>query len=110
MASTIAVTNRIVQGNRYVRNGTGNLGVYATSGVAITRGQLELGASIKDLRIDNAGGYNFEVSALTDASATVKAYRQKDPANAGGADIPAPEVANSVDLSAVTFRYRAEGH
>ena len=27
------------------------------------------------------------------------AYRQKDPANAGGADIPLPEVGNTVDLS-----------
>jgi hypothetical protein len=33
----------------------------------------------------------------------LKIYRQKDPAAAGGADIPLPEVANAVDLSGVTF-------
>jgi hypothetical protein len=32
----------------------------------------------------------------------VKVYRQKDPANAGGADIALPEVGNAVDLTGVS--------
>lgn len=37
------------------------------------------------------------------ATQKIKIYRQKDPANAGGADIAFVEVANAVDLSAVPF-------
>lgn len=39
------------------------------------------------------------------ATQTIKIYRQKDPANAGGADIAFTEVANAVDLSAVPFTF-----
>lgn len=109
MASTITIVDRYVQGNRYVRTGTGNLGVYATGGIAVTKAQFELNASLKDLQIRNAGGYVFEVTALTDAGATIKAYDQKDPAASGGADIALPQVGNTVDLSAVTFAFNAAG-
>lgn len=110
MSATITVTNRLVQGNRYVREGTGNLGVYATGGIAVTKANFELPASLKKLKIANAGGYVFETISLTDAGATIKAYDQKDPGAAGGADIALPQVGNTIDLSAVTFFFEAEGH
>lgn len=47
----------------------------------------------------SAGGYVFEYDG---ANQKVKAFRQKDPAAAGGADIALPEVANAVNLSAVS--------
>lgn len=110
MAASLTISHRYVQGNRYVRSGTGNLGTYATGGVTVTKAALDLPVRVTHFYVGEAGGYVFEVSALADASATVKAYRQKDPAAAGGADIALPEVANAVDLSAVTFRWRAEGN
>jgi hypothetical protein len=51
-------------------------------------------------------GYVFE---FIPASQLLKAYRQKDPAAAGGADIALVEVANAVDLSAVVVRFLAIG-
>jgi hypothetical protein len=55
---------------------------------------LHVGAGVAN------GGY---VTAWDEANQKLKIYRQKDPAAAGGADIPLPEVANAVDLSGVTF-------
>ena len=90
---------------RKVRRGTISLGTYATNGVAVTPKNLEL-VRIDDIDIQPSGGYVFEWLPST---GKVKAYRQKDPGAAGGADIPLPEVANAFDLSAVTARFRAEG-
>lgn len=53
-----------------------------------------------------APGYLVVADAATQ---TVKIYRQKDPANAGGADIAFTEVADGVDLSAVPFTFFAIG-
>ena len=53
---------------------------------------------------------NLPVFSWDKANAKVLAYRQKDPAAAGGADIPLPEVANAVDMSAVTFNWVAYGN
>lgn len=53
-----------------------------------------------------SGGY---VTAFDKATQKLKIYRSKDPAAAGGADIPLQEVANAVDLSAVTFEFIALG-
>lgn len=89
-----------------IRRGTISLGTYATNGVAVTGTNFELYAALSDLRVDNAGGFVFEYVKTT---GKVKAYRQKDPAAAGGADIALPEVANGVDLSGTSSRFRAEG-
>lgn len=90
-----------------LRRGTITLGSsYTTNGVVITNSQFELYHSLTDLRVDSTGGYIFQWDKT---NAKVKAYRQKDPGNAGGADIPLPEVANGVDLSAISARFRAEG-
>lgn len=90
---------------RKVRRGAVSLGTYATNGVAITARNLEL-ARLDELDVAPSGGYVFEYVPST---GKIKAFRQKDPAAAGGADIPLPEVANAVDLSAITPRFFASG-
>jgi len=111
VASTVTLdsgpTGRYVQGSKSIRKGSLNLGVYATNGVAITNAQFELAAQIDHLDLGVAGGLLFEWDKT---NGKIKAYRQRDPAAAGGADIPLPEVANGVDLSATAVRFRAEGN
>lgn len=61
--------------------------------------------------IDPSGNTNFHyfhagsqagyVFSFDKANQKLLAYRQKDPAAAGGADIPLPQVANTTDLSAL---------
>jgi hypothetical protein len=52
---------------------------------------------------EHQGGRVFELTSKNaPASSKVKAYQQKDPAAAGGADIALPEVANATDLSALS--------
>lgn len=72
MASTMTLTGDWLQsaGSRTQTHGTGNLGVYATNGVAVTAAQLGLGA-IDSLIINPAGGYTFEYVAST---GKIKAY------------------------------------
>ena len=72
MASTITLTGDwlVSLGNRMQTSGTGNLGTYATGGVAVTAAQVGLGV-IHSLVIDPAGGYIFEYVAST---GKVKAY------------------------------------
>jgi hypothetical protein len=74
------------------------VGAYATNGVAFTPAQFGLNR-IDYLRLDPAGGIIFETDYT---NKKVKAYRQKDPADAGGADIALPEVANAVSLSSAS--------
>lgn len=73
MASTITLAGDwlVSIGNRAQTFGTGNLGTYATNGIAITAAQVGLGV-IQNLVIDPAGGYVFEYVAST---GKVKAYR-----------------------------------
>src|SRR4051812_4644292 len=56
----------------------------------------------KKLQTGAAGGY---VTSFDPATQKLKIFRQKDPAAAGGADIALPEVANTTDLSGVTFGF-----
>jgi hypothetical protein len=72
MASTITLTGDwlISLGNRRQTYGTGNLGTYSTSGIAVSAAQVGLGV-INDLIIDPAGGYIFEYVKST---GKVKAY------------------------------------
>lgn len=92
-------------GNRRQTTGTGNLGTYATNGVAITAAQVGLGV-LEQLIVSPAAGYVFEWDKT---NGKIKAYDQKDPAAAGGADIALPEVGNAVNLAAITFRFQATG-
>lgn len=88
------------------RFGKLNVGVYATGGVAVTASQFEFSASILHLDVGSSAGYVFEFDKT---NLKILVYRQKDPAAAGGADIPLPEVANAVDLTAITPRFFALG-
>ena len=86
MASTITLTGDwlVSLGNRLQTSGTGNLGTYATNGIAVTAGQVGLGV-IHSMVIDPAGGYTFEYVAAT---GKIKAYA------AGGAFTPEGSVAD----------------
>lgn len=66
MAATFTLTGDwlINIGNRMQTSGTGNLGTYATGGIAATPGKVGLGV-INSLVIDPAGGYSFAYSAST---------------------------------------------
>lgn len=107
MASTMTLSGdwMVSLGNRRLTQGTGNLGTYATGGIAVTATQVGLGA-IDDLVVMPAGGYVFEYDKT---NGKVLAYDQKDPAAAGGADIALPQVATATSLSSITFRFHAFG-
>lgn len=66
MASTISLTGDwlINIGNRMQTSGTGNLGTYATGGIAVSPEQVGLG-TIQSLVVDPAGGYTFSYVAST---------------------------------------------
>lgn len=72
MASTITLAGDWLTslGSRQMSRGTGNLGTYATNGIAVSAVQVGLGA-IDDLIIDPAGGYTFEYVKST---GKIKAY------------------------------------
>lgn len=66
MSSTITLTGDWLFniGNRRMTVGTGNLGTYATSGIAVTAAQVGLGV-IQSMEIDPSGGYTFSYNAST---------------------------------------------
>lgn len=66
MASTITLTGdwMISLGNRSETVGTGNLGTYATGGIAVTPHQVGLG-TIYSMEVDPSGGYTFSYNAST---------------------------------------------
>ena len=105
MASTVTIDSgqdgRGSGGDKFVRRGKMNLGVYATNGVAVTAAQLEL-VAVNDLQVQPAGGYVFEYVKST---GKVKAYVEEAVA-AGG---PLLELANTTDITAIEPRFRAEG-
>jgi len=72
MASTITLSGDwlVSLGSAMQTSGTGNLGTYATGGIAVSAQQVGLGV-IKSMVIDPAGGYTFEWVAST---GKIKAY------------------------------------
>ena len=72
MASTLTLAGDwlVSFGNRYQTSGTGNLGTYATGGIAVSAAQAGLG-TLNTFVVDPAGGYTFEYVAST---GKVKAY------------------------------------
>ncbi len=66
MASTITLSGDwlISLGNRRQTSGTGNLGTYATGGIAVAAAQVGLGV-INSFIADPAGGYTFSYVAST---------------------------------------------
>lgn len=107
MASTVTIEadGRGTTSSKYVRRGTLNLGTYASGGVAVAKGQFELNVVLDELNVFPTSGY---IPRWNKTTGKILVYVQKDPANAGGADIPLPE-AGAIDLSAVNFRFHCEG-
>lgn len=103
MAATLSLTGdwMISIGNRNQTSGTGNLGTYATNGIAVTAAQCGLG-TITSLVIDPAAGYVFEYVAST---GKVKAYW-----TGAGLSAVLAEITNSTNLAGVTFNWRAIGY
>ena len=98
MAATITVSDKGVNGNKRSNSGTGNLGTYATGGIAV--GANDCGLSVMDeLDVQPAGGYVFEWDKT---NGKVKAYLS------GTAGAVLNQV-GAVDLSGVTFRWSARG-
>ena len=71
---------------------------YATGGFGLTTAFIT--GTIYDVKAD-APGY---VCAWDGTNALLEVFRNKDPGDAGGADIAFPEVGAAVDLSAATVR------
>lgn len=107
MASTITLSGDWLNtfGAKRITQGTGNLGnPYASGGIAVSAAQVGLGV-IDSLKVQPTSGYVFEWVRST---GKIKAYDNKDPGAAGGADLALPEV-GAIDLSAVTFNWEAIG-
>lgn len=85
-------------GNKLQTQGTGNLGTYATNGIAVTANQVGLGV-IEDLQVMPAAGYVFEFDKT---NLKVKAFE-------AGADAAALDEVGSTDISAAIFQWRAVG-
>lgn len=106
MAASVTIDERYVQGSKYVRNGSLNLGTYATNGVPITSSLFELPVRLDHLDVSPAAGIVFEWDKT---NSKIKAFRQTDPAAAGGADVALVEVANAVNLATPVARFIATG-
>jgi hypothetical protein len=107
VASTVTLDSgqagRGASGDKYVRRGVLNLGVYATNGVAVTKAQFDLPVSLDHLDVGSGSGYVFEWDKT---NGKIKAFIDKTPAAA----TPLAEVANAVDITAVVVRFFAQGN
>lgn len=84
---------------------TGNLGVYATNGVAVTPNQLGMGRIDGMIITPQAGGAGFQFS-WDQANSKIKAHWGD---NANGAAAAGIEVTNATDLTTKTFTVLAFG-
>jgi len=100
MAATITVVGDMISlGNRRMTTGTGNLGTYTATGVAVTPQKFMLG-QISSLNIESAGGYVFRYDA---ANGKIMAYQSDDAVD------PLDEV-GSTDISLAVFNWEAVGY
>lgn len=108
MASSLTLSGDwlISLGNRNQTSGTGNLGTYATNGIAVSAAQCGLG-TVESVVIDPAGGYVFEYVAST---GKVKAYWSAAVAATPAAAAALAEVDTATNLAGVTFNWRAIGY
>jgi hypothetical protein len=100
MASSITLAGDWLHtlGSKRMTQGTGNLGTYATDGIAVTAAQVGLGV-LEDLQVSPVDGYVFEYDK---ANGKVKAYE-------AGADAAPLDEVGATDISASVFRFRAVG-
>ena len=98
MAATVTITRDIEIGeSAHLYEGTIALDdSYPTGGEALDVSGSE---SFTTLIAQSEGGYVF---SFNPSDQKLLAYRQKDPADAGGADIALVQVAATTDLSALT--------
>lgn len=102
MGLTVTVKHTGVAGNlRVVAADITGDSSHASGGESLTAGDFGFkGGTIQALHAGSSGGYVFSYDY---ANSKLLAYQQKDPGNAGGADIPLVEAATA-NLSAVTTR------
>lgn len=106
MALTIAGVKRTLMANKRRHQALITFdSSYTTGGMSLTARNLGM-FKVENLRADPQSGYVFAYDAT---NKKVLAYRTKDPANAGGADIVMQEVANAVNLSAISTVVEAFG-
>lgn len=98
MAATVTITQDFSIGEtKTLYHGTIALDdSYPTGGEAL---DLTGNEKFDVLIAQSEGGYVF---SFNPSDQKLLAYRQKDPGDAGGADIALPQVANTTDLSALT--------
>lgn len=103
MSATITVNNQMfIAPGLVTRFGTGNLGTYATNGVAVTPQNIGLGV-ISYLRIEPVSGYIFNYD-----QSTQKIIARRETNDGTGGSILA-EVPNGFNLSSITFSWTASG-
>lgn len=107
MASTITLTGDwlLNTGNAMMTKGTGNLGVYATAGIAVTAAQVGLGV-IQSLVVDPAGGYTFSWNAST---GKVLAYAASSGAFTAAGTNTAPTITSGTAATTTTPLYTNSG-
>jgi hypothetical protein len=105
MAASVNAFEVAELGNIKVAVGELSPGVYATNGVAIAIAAPEKFEKIQQLFVQLPG----YTCSWDRSNQKLKVFRQKDPGNAGGADIALPEVGDTVDLAAVSGSFIATG-
>ena len=110
MAISITTTSRTVMGNKRVRWGTGNLGTYAATGVAVTAANLGFARRIDHLNLNPVAAANAGTTGVTlkwdRANGKIQAFHA-DVDVAGTAQDLAEK--NAVDISAMIFTWEAIG-
>ncbi len=109
MAITTVLTRRTAVGDCWQYEGVATLtGTWLAAGVTCTPTQLGCDLRLDNVRFQNKSGY---VSEYDYTASKVLLYQQKDPAAAGGADIPLSAVPDSTDLTTTpgTLKFVAKG-
>jgi len=83
---------------------------YATGGESLTAVDLGLKTVLTVAVQQKSVSTSIYVHQYDLANSKLLAFRQKDPGDAGGADIPLPEVGSTTNLSAIVVRVTATGY
>ena len=105
MAAATITRQTVVGDLRYTSGTFAFDSSYPTGGEACSAAALGL-TKVDFVQFSPSAGYVFEYDYT---ASKVKAYDQKDPGNAGGADIALPEVADTTSLSTVAPHWVAFG-
>lgn len=83
---------------------------YPTGGEPLTATDLGLKTVLTVNAVQKTVGTSIRIFQYDLTNSKLLAFQQKDPAAAGGADIPLPEVADTTSLSTITVRVTARGY